>query len=274
MQERTQRPAFAWSPNPDSPALSLPEQIAESVGNAVIGGTLPPGGRIHEHELSEQFAVSRGPVREALRILERDGLVEILPRRGARVTALAADEVDAVFELRSALMGVAAARVARERVPAEIAATLRSRIDQLRVLARDSDADAYVRAVYEINLMLVDACSNRFLRSIFFSLAHRTLRYSRLGLSTPGRRLQSARKRRRLYDAIDAGDGVSARQLGEALVIDSRDHAVALLAADSTKLTEGSFSDAKGPDREPRRNRLPDRPQLPRARTALGRSPL
>jgi DNA-binding GntR family transcriptional regulator len=73
--------------------LSLPEQIASRLSERIVSGAYEPGQRIMEQALAQEFAVSRGPVREALRILERDGLVTILPRRGAIVTDLSVDEV-------------------------------------------------------------------------------------------------------------------------------------------------------------------------------------
>jgi DNA-binding GntR family transcriptional regulator len=257
---------FAWSPSPGSPALSLPEQVAEIVGNAIIRGRLQPGDRVHEQELADRFVVSRGPVREALRILERDGLVQIQARRGARVTELAIDEVDEVFELRGALLSVAARRIAL-RGDREVTAAIRSRVDALRSLAR-GDADDYVRAAHELNLMIADASNSRLLRSMFFSLAHRTLRYTRLGLATETRRMQSARKWKQLWVAIDARDAAAAGQLAEALVRDSRDMAVAILRGPTTT---GKASHEEGPDRQSGRDRLPDHPQLPRARAAGGR---
>jgi len=68
--------------------LSLPEQIASRLSERIVAGTYAPGQRVMEQALAAEFAVSRGPVREALRILERDGLVTILARRGALVTNL------------------------------------------------------------------------------------------------------------------------------------------------------------------------------------------
>ena len=62
------------------PTLTVPEQIAASVGERIISGALPPRARILEQELAAEFAVSRGPVRDAVRILEREGLVTILAR--------------------------------------------------------------------------------------------------------------------------------------------------------------------------------------------------
>jgi DNA-binding GntR family transcriptional regulator len=260
------RAVFAWSPSPGATALSLPEQVAEIVGNAIIRGRLQPGDRVHEQELADRFAVSRGPIREALRILERDGLVQILPRRGARVTELAVDEVDEVFELRGALLGVAAQRVA-VRGDADVVAAIRVRVDAMRSLARGG-ADEYVKAAHELNLMIVEASGSRLLRSTYFSLAHRTLRYTRLGLATEARRMQSARKWKQLWTALDTGDGPGARQLAEALVRESREKAIETLR---NAAHPGIPTNEEGADSEPGRDRLPDHPELPRARAAGGR---
>jgi DNA-binding transcriptional regulator YhcF (GntR family) len=86
------------------PTLSVPEQIAAKVGDRVIVGRLAPGSRIGEQELADEFKVSRGPVREAIRLLEREGLVTVLPRRGALVTQLSSDELRELYEVRSSLI--------------------------------------------------------------------------------------------------------------------------------------------------------------------------
>ncbi|MDD5030802.1 MAG: GntR family transcriptional regulator, partial [Rhodoferax sp.] len=70
------------------PMFSVPEQIAGRIGDRILGSAVAPGERIAEQELADEFGVSRGPIREALRILEREGLVTLLPRRGAIVTEL------------------------------------------------------------------------------------------------------------------------------------------------------------------------------------------
>lgn len=235
MKARAQAPAavvpdtvYVWSPSPSAQTLSLPEQIAERIGNAIIRGGYEPGARIQEQEVADQFQVSRGPVREALRILERDGLVQIHARRGAQVTQLNVGEVNDLFEVRISLLGLAA-RLAAERRDPEFIARLRTGVDRLAEIARDGDADAYPSAVYRQNLMLAEASGNRFLRNMVFSLAHQTLRYARLGLSTPKRRAQSVRNWRALYNAIQGRDPKAAQAAAEKLVRDSRDTAVRLL---------------------------------------------
>src|SRR5271154_3498632 len=90
-----------------SRTLTLPEQIAEKVGSAIIEGRFEAGDRIQEQDLAARFEVSRGPVREALRILEKEGMIQILPRRGAQVTRLDIEEVNNVCEIRANLIALA-----------------------------------------------------------------------------------------------------------------------------------------------------------------------
>lgn len=219
---------YAWSPSPAAQTLSLPEQIAERIGNAIIRGGYEPGARIQEQELADQFKVSRGPVREALRILERDGLVQIHARRGAQVTQLDIDEVNDLFEVRASLIGLAARLAAERRDPALIA-RLKASLERLVEMAKKSDADAYASAVYRHNIMLAEGSANPFVHRMVASLSHQTLRYSRLGLSTPARRAESVRNWRLLLDAIQGRKPKLAQSVAEDLVRASRDSAVKLL---------------------------------------------
>lgn len=219
---------YAWSPSPAAQTLSLPEQIAERIGNVIIQGRYEPGARIQEQEVADQFQVSRGPVREALRILERDGLVRIHARRGAQVTQLNIGEVNDLFEVRISLIGLSA-RLAAERRDPEFLARMRGGVERLAEIAKRGDADEYTSAVYRQNIMLAEGSGNHFLRNLVFSLAHQTLRYSRLGLSTAKRRAQSARNWRTLVAAVQGNEPKAAQEAAEKLVRDSRDTAVKLL---------------------------------------------
>jgi DNA-binding GntR family transcriptional regulator len=220
----------AWSPNPGASSFSLAEQIAEQLGNDIIRGELAPGERVLEEAVASRFTVSRGPVREALRILERDGLVRMQARRGARVTQLTVDEVDEIFELRCALLGLAARRLAA-RGDASVNARIRRGVELLRKLSRGEDSDAYVSEAHHLNMTIADASGSELLRDMYFSLAYRTLRYTRLSLASERRRGHSARKWKLLASAIDAGDVVAAGEMVETLVRDSRNAVVAILRA-------------------------------------------
>ena len=207
--------------------LSLPEQIAARLSERITAGTYAPGRRVMEQEVSAEFGVSRGPVREALRLLEKDGLVTILPRRGAQVTRLSIAEVREIFDIRAALNGLRDRQIAEGPDRVQLLPALEQSVERLARLARNpGDADKYVERVFELNQLLNDSAPNRRLRVILASLALQTLRYSRLGLSTPERRLQSVGNWQRLVKAVRAGDGLEAQRAAEQRVLDSRDAAI------------------------------------------------
>jgi len=207
--------------------LSLPEQIAARLSERITAGTYAPGRRVMEQEVSAEFGVSRGPVREALRLLEKDGLVTILPRRGAQVTRLSIAEVREIFDIRAALNGLRDRQIAEGPDRVQLLPALEQSVERLARLARNpGDADKYVERVFELNQLLNDSAPNRRLRVILASLALQTLRYSRLGLSTQERRLQSVGNWQRLVKAVRAGDGLEAQRAAEQRVLDSRDAAI------------------------------------------------
>ena len=216
---------------PDAPlTLSLPEQIAARLSERITADIYAPGRRVMEQEVSAEFGVSRGPVREALRLLEKEGLVTILPRRGAQVTRLSTAEVREIFDIRAALNGLRDRQIAESARRQELLPVLERAVERLARLARSpGDADEYVEAIFELNQLLNDSTPNRRLRAILSSLALQTLRYSRLGLSTPERRLQSIGNWQRLVKAVREGGGLEAQRAAEQRVLDSRDAAIAEL---------------------------------------------
>jgi DNA-binding GntR family transcriptional regulator len=217
-----------WSPNPDAHTLSLPEQIAKRIGSAIISGAIEAGSRLHEVEIATRFEVSRAPVREALRILERDGLIDLHARRGARVTQLTASELDHIFDPRIVLNGLLARRVA-ERADAAFAARFTEGVRMLEQLAQEGDTTGYVAGVYRVHQLLGAGCDNPFLNRLVFVLTHQTARYTRLGLSTPERQKQSVRNWKRVAKAVAAHDGMAAQAAAEQLARDSRDTAMTFL---------------------------------------------
>ena len=209
---------------------SLPEQIAAQVSRRIASGTYGPGQRILEQAIAAEFAVSRGPVREALRLLEKDGLVTILARRGAQVTSLSVDEVREIFDIRAVLNGLRDRRIAESPARLALLPAIEVEVAALARLVREGgEGERYVETVFELNRLLNEATANRRLSSILDSLALQTLRYSRLGLSTPERRRQSLKHWQQLVRAIRDGDGDAAQQAAERRVRDSRDAAIKLL---------------------------------------------
>jgi DNA-binding GntR family transcriptional regulator len=211
---------------------SLAEQIAARLSERIVSGAYSPGQRIMEQAVAAEFAVSRGPVREALRLLEKDGLVTILPRRGAQVTNLSIAEVKEIFDVRASLNGLRDRGIAEDPERMRILPALEAEVLKLVKFARQPElGEDYVETVFRLNRLLTQASRNRRLRSILDSLALQTRRYSQLGLSTPQRRKQSAQNWQRLIKAIREGDGAEAERVARERVLESRDAAIRILQA-------------------------------------------
>ncbi|WP_166461793.1 GntR family transcriptional regulator [Paracoccus alkanivorans] len=122
--------------------LTIAEQVADAFGVMIVEGSLAPGERLGEEKLAEMYGVSRGPVREAFRILEKRRLVEIIPRRGAFVRPVTLASIEDLFNVRNALASMAAASFARRIHDQEGHARivkLDRRLEQLREMTADPD---------------------------------------------------------------------------------------------------------------------------------------
>ncbi len=211
---------------------SLPEQIAARLSERIVSGAYTPGQRIMEQAIAEEFEVSRGPVREALRLLEKEGLVMILPRRGAQVTNPTIEEVNEIFDIRAMLNGLRDRLIAESRQRESLIPVLEQDIARLaQTAATPGPGDEYIDIVLRLNRLLTQAAGNHRLQAILGSLAVQTVRYTRLGLSTPQRRRQSVQNWQSLLQAIRSGDGDAAERIARQRVIDSRNAAVEHLRA-------------------------------------------
>jgi DNA-binding GntR family transcriptional regulator len=212
--------------------LTLPEQIAENISFDILAGKFKPGDPIREQELAERFQVSRGPIREALRILEKGAVVRIVPQRGAHVTLLTAKEVNELFEIRGALVKL----LARELVPADsdLLHDLEGPVASLEKLAhRPDSAEEFTLTSYRLSQRLFRSSTNEKLVELLRSLANQTSRYTRLGLSKPERRIESSINWRALLEHMRAGNGDGVAAALEKLINSSR--LAALKALETTE---------------------------------------
>ncbi len=220
---------FRWFGAGAPLTLSLPEQIAARVGERVIAAAIEPGQRIVEQALADEFQVSRGPVREALRILEREGLVRIHPRRGAIATALSSQEVRDMFEIRAGLYRIVAQRLAELRPPSAIRELEESIAELEKLVEAPEGGDRYAEIVFRLSLSGAREAGNPRLAEMITSLALQTFRYSRLGLRSVERRRESLRLWQESLEAIKSGDVATAAAQAERRIEKSRDEALRVL---------------------------------------------
>jgi DNA-binding GntR family transcriptional regulator len=206
---------------------SLPEQVAEQLLTAIQEGVLEPGERLKEEIFAERFAVSRSTIREAIALLERRGVVERVPRFGARVMVIDADEVEELFTLRAQLLGLAA-RLAAEKGSDELMSTLRENAHTLRKLADDPATEPadYASVSIETQRLLVASNGGKRLRSIYEDLSNQALwrfaiREKSISFRTQQRRKESAVDWEHLVAAIVDRDPDAAEHHGKALLFAS-----------------------------------------------------
>lgn len=200
---------------------TLPEQLAEKLVELIINGAYQPGQRLHETALAERFEVSRGPIREALRLLEREGLITMASRRGASVTRLTKQRVSDIFQVRAALMGICAEDLAREQ-SATVEAVLQEGTRRLFSAHDAGDVGEFIVIVYQLSMYVPEASGNEIARSILFSLGRQTLSLTRQVFEVAAHRSAWAANWKLITEAIRDGDPVRSRQSVRKLLDDIR----------------------------------------------------
>lgn len=153
--------------------VPLGRSVAEAIRRAILTGRYKSGERLVEDRLSAEFKVSRVPVREALKTLAAEGLVELLPRRGARVAAWSHDVALELVEVRATLEGLNARLAARRHDPATIS-KLRAVLERGIAAAQRGAAVELARLNAEYHELLAVAGNNRVLQDTVRSLRERT----------------------------------------------------------------------------------------------------
>ncbi len=204
--------ALRWLAGSKPMTWTLAQQIAAKIGDRILLGAVAPGERLREIGLAGEFRTSRGPIRDALQILAREGLVRVHPRRGAQATRLSPGEVRDLFEIRAALFSLVARRLALQRDPASLDA-LEHAVGRMERLVA-GDARSYAESSFRASLLSATACGNDRLRDILTSLSLQTFRYTLIGLHSPERRRQSCALWKSTLRALRAGDADRAAEIG------------------------------------------------------------
>jgi DNA-binding GntR family transcriptional regulator len=197
--------------NPLLGRQSSPEMIVASLRRAIIEGHLRPGESLRQENLARHFALSRIPVREALRQLESEGWVVLQPNRGARVSTLDAAEVREIYEIRSSLE-VTALRLA---APHHSAQSLEALASILRRSHSTRDESLYVQYNREFHLALYSPAQRPRLFALIDSLHNRGERYLRLKLTMPAHKQQSDDEHELIFEALRSGEIEQAVQILE-----------------------------------------------------------
>ena len=183
--------------------------VADRVRDLIYQRVLRPGDWIDEPELCVQLDISRTPMREALKVLHGENLIELVPRKGCRVRALEDDELLELFPVMASLEGLCANLAARKLKPVDIA-RLQAIHAQLESCARDGDVDSYYEANREFHLAVQNLAGNRWLQRITGELRNVLILARHRQLTVPGRLQASLEEHRIIMQALQNGDAEAA----------------------------------------------------------------
>jgi DNA-binding GntR family transcriptional regulator len=187
--------------------IALREQVLSELRRRIVDGDYAQGERLTENRLADDFGVSRNPVREALRVVESEGFVEILPRRGAVVATLDDTAIRDLFAVRKQLETLAAG-LAAERATEEDVARLRGLLAEANAATDSEDFARVAELNSELHVAVIDISGNRWLASLSSAMYHHVHWVFRVGAAQ--RAPHSWEEHIRLVDAIAAGDADAA----------------------------------------------------------------
>jgi DNA-binding GntR family transcriptional regulator len=193
---------------------SLTAIVSKEIERMILSGDLKAGERLNEQLLATRLGVSRGPVREATRALERAGLVTVIVNQGVFVRQIGLDEAIEIYDVRSAVFGFACQRLAG-RLSKTQEAELADLIASMDKAIAQGDSKIY----YELNLRFHDAlmafADHRRAQQVYESLINETHLFRRRALGSRDSMTESNGEHVAILKAIVEGDGERARKLGE-----------------------------------------------------------
>jgi DNA-binding GntR family transcriptional regulator len=184
----------------------LHEELAERIRILVVEGRIPAGTRIDERGLCERFGVSRTPLREAIKVLAREGYVTLLPNRGAVAAELTRRDLEEAFPIMGALEALAGELAALHATDEQIA-TIRAVHDRMREHHAAGDRPAYFALNERIHLAIAEASGNATLERMQRSLDGRVRRGRYQANIRPERWDRAMAEHERIVEALEARDG-------------------------------------------------------------------
>jgi DNA-binding GntR family transcriptional regulator len=184
----------------------LHNELVDRLRHMIIEGDLAPGEKLSEKDLCIQFGVSRTPLREAMKVLASEGLVQLTPNRGGTVARLTLADLDEAFPIMGALEALSGELACRNITDAEVA-----RIEELhRRMVRKYEAGAlrdYFKLNEQIHQMILDAARNPTLSQMQLSLSGRVRRARYMANMSPARWARAVEEHENILEALAARDG-------------------------------------------------------------------
>ena len=181
------------------------DRVVHALREAIIAGRLKPGERIRERELVSLLGVSRSPLREAIRILETEGLITSLAHRGARVSELSARDLRDMLHVRIMLESFAA-RLFIERLDGRALQAMQDQVERARAPGYQVDLQANFDLGLEFHDLLVGGCGNRKVVQLHENLKRHQTRYQHFAFARLGRDMRALDEHAEMVAALRARD--------------------------------------------------------------------
>lgn len=190
----------------------LHDEVARRIRDLIVEGELAPGARVPERELCERFGISRTPLREALKILASEGLVDLQHHRGALISQLTSEAVDEMFQVMEALEALAGELACAHAADADIAA-IRALHERMLAEHASRELSEYFKLNQRIHEAIVAAAGNALLAQIYRGLNMRLRRARYMANLSPPRWDQAVAEHEQILAALEARDGARLARL-------------------------------------------------------------
>lgn len=185
--------------------LPLRDVVFNTLRKAILTGKLKPGERLMEVHLANQLGVSRTPIREAIRKLELEGLVIMIPRRGAEVARITEKSLKDVLEVRRALDALSV-ELACDRITEEDIERLLKACQDFELAARGNDAAVIAKADVDLHDIIVEATGNQRLQQLVNNLSEQMYRYRFVYIKEESQHDMLVAEHKEIYESIASRD--------------------------------------------------------------------
>lgn len=194
-----------------SEASPIRRLVAEKITDAIVQGRFPPGERLIERELCDLLGVSRTSVREALRELESEGLIENIPNKGPIVARISPTQARSIYEVRAVMEGLASRLFAERATPEQIDALAKA-VEGIAEVYADFSPDRFIEAKNQFYSTLLEGAANETLMQTLRSIHVRVSQLRLFSIQSPARVDASIEELRRLVAYIRKRDGAAAER--------------------------------------------------------------
>ncbi|WP_417672404.1 GntR family transcriptional regulator [Pseudodonghicola sp.] len=212
-----------------SEPTAIAQWVADVLRDRIVKGSYPPGARLVERKISAELEVSRTPVREAIKLLDADGLIGISRNKGAQVLQLGPEEARKIFDVIAVLESLAAERFAEALAPEQLE-TLEELHDRMMVFHKIGSHMDYFDTNSEIHDFIMENCGNPIVIETHKRLMARARRGRFLAIMRPERLIEAVAEHEALMAALRQGDAAVVAQIWRAHLLHTGETLAMLLA--------------------------------------------